>query len=211
MSRPERLVLVTGTGTEIGKTWWTAATARDLRNRGVAVAARKPTQSFAPDDESTDAELLGAATGEDPETVCPHHRWYPTPMAPPMAADVLGAPPFEIADLAAELTWPAGCAVGFVESVGGPLSPLAADGDTVDLADALTPTLTVLVADAGLGTVNDVRLCAGVLGTPLLVALNHFEADADLHRRNRAWLAERYDVVVDPAELANRLTARTGP
>ena len=43
------------------------------------------------------------ATGEQPHTVCPSHRWLPVPMAPPMAAHALGLPPFSIDDLATEL------------------------------------------------------------------------------------------------------------
>ncbi|MBV8560261.1 MAG: AAA family ATPase, partial [Acidimicrobiia bacterium] len=56
--RPERLVLVAGTGTEVGKTWVAARLAEALRARGTRVAARKPAQSFAPDEGPTDAEAL---------------------------------------------------------------------------------------------------------------------------------------------------------
>ena len=87
MSRPERVILVTGTGIEVGKTWVTVELARRLRADGVEVAARKPAQSFAPEDTMTDASLLGEATGESAATVCPPRRWYPMPLAPPMAAD----------------------------------------------------------------------------------------------------------------------------
>ena len=130
--------------------------------RGVAVAVRKPAQSYAPDElGSTDAELLGRASGEPAETVCPTHRWYPIPMAPPMAADALGSPPFTIADLVGELrTGARPTAITIVEGAGGPRSPLAADGDSVDLAVAIGATVVVLVAAAGLGTINAVRLCA---------------------------------------------------
>ena len=38
-ARPERLVLVTGTGTEVGKTWVACRLARALRGRGLIVAA----------------------------------------------------------------------------------------------------------------------------------------------------------------------------
>ena len=37
-----KLVIVSGTATEVGKTWVGAALARELRGRGVTVAARKP-------------------------------------------------------------------------------------------------------------------------------------------------------------------------
>jgi len=101
------LVVCTGTATEIGKTWVGAATLRALRDRGLSVAARKPVQSYEIGDPTTDAAELAAATGEAVDMVCPAHRIYEVPMAPPMAADVLGRPSFTIEDLAAEITWPA--------------------------------------------------------------------------------------------------------
>jgi dethiobiotin synthetase len=209
--RPRLLVLVTGTATEIGKTWFGAATAHALRARGLHVAARKPVQS-GDAGSATDAELLAAATDADPARVCPPHRTYAIAWAPPMAADELGLPPFSIDDLVAETTWDPGTDVGLVEGVGGPRSPLASDGDTVDLAHALDPDLVVLVADAGLGTVNAVRLSAGAFtGRPLEVALNRFARDP-LHERNRHHLStvDRLDVVTSPAELAERLVTALG-
>lgn len=125
-------------------------------------------------------------------------------MAPPMAAEVLGRPPFTIEDLVAEVRWPADMAdVGLVETAGGLRSPLAADGDCLDLCAALRPDVVVLVADAGLGTINAVRLTFDVLGpaldpspTSLVVVLNRYDADMDLHRRNREWLQGRDGLTV---------------
>ena len=98
VNRPERLVLVVGTGTEVGKTWVACRLARALRRRGLIVAARKPAQSYDPADDlaDTDAALLAHATGDPPAVVCPQPRWYPAAMAPPMAAEALGRPPFTI-------------------------------------------------------------------------------------------------------------------
>ena len=86
--RPKRVIVVAGTGTEVGKTFVGAAIALELMSQRRTVVARKPAQSFDPDDQSTDAAVLGAATSEDAEVICPPHRWYPIPMAPPMAAAV---------------------------------------------------------------------------------------------------------------------------
>jgi dethiobiotin synthetase len=209
MTRPRRLVVVTGTGTEIGKTWVAARLAESLVAAGRSVAARKPAQSFARGDRTTDADVLAAATGEAPSTVCPPDRWYEVAMAPPMAAVVLGRPPFTIADLAAELTWVESTDVGLVEGAGGPRSPLASDGDTVDLAALLAPDLVVLVADAGLGTINAVRLSVAPFAdiAPACVVLNRYDPTDDLHARNREWLATHagIDVVVDVLELALRI------
>jgi dethiobiotin synthetase len=210
------VALVTGTGTEVGKTWWARATLDLLRAEGVPVAARKPAQSYAPDElGETDAELLARASGEDPETVCPAHRWYAVPMAPPMAADVLGLPRFTIGDLAREIVAAPDAAVTLVEGAGGPWSPLAADGDTVSLGRAIGADTVVLVAPAGLGTINAVRLSAApfapdAAGAPdLVVALNRFDGADDLHRRNHGWLAAAgFRLVTEPAELAEALRAR---
>lgn len=203
------IVGVTGTGTEVGKTWVTAALAAELHRRGCTVAARKPVQSFASHDrlESRDASVLAAATGELPTDVCPQHRSYEEPMAPPMAAAALGRPRFTLADLVTELTWPS-VDIALVETVGGVRSPIADDGDCAQLLRALAPRLVIIVADAGLGTINLVRLSANALnGLPLLVMLNRYEAGQDLHRRNRAWLVERdgLDVAVTVEQVVEHV------
>ena len=187
-SRPDRVILVLGTATGVGKTWVAAALARALRTGGTAVAARKPVQSFDRLGGATDAELLAGATGEAAVDVCPRHRWYEAPMAPPLAARALGRDPFTLADLLGELRWPPGAAVGLVEGAGGPRSPLAADADNVALVAALRPDAVVLVADAGLGAINAVRLAAGALPHPPVVLLNRYAADDPVHAGNRAWL-----------------------
>jgi dethiobiotin synthetase len=211
------IVVVTGTGTDVGKTWFTAATIEVLRAAGHGVSARKPVQSFAPGDEgATDADVLARASGEDPMAVCPTHRWLPMPVAPPMSAAALGLPPFTIANLADEVKTAAPTAatdaggIVFVEGAGGARSPLADDGDTVALAHALAADRIVIVADAGLGTINAVRLTVAALSswTPV-VALNRFDDHHPLHRANREWLSDRdgYCVVTSPAALGAELTA----
>lgn len=206
--RPDRLVVVAGTATEVGKTYVGAAVARSWRAQGLRVAARKPVQSYEAGTpaSATDAGILAGATGEHPADVCPDHRWYPVPMAPPMAADVLARPPFTLADLVAETVWPdhgGRVDVGLVEGVGGPRSPLASDGDTVGLANALAADRVLLVADAGLGTINAVRLSAAAFGpVRVTVFMNRYDPADDLHDRNRRWLLQDgFAVVVDVDDL----------
>ena len=130
-------------------------------------------------------------------------------MAPPMAADALGRPTIKIADLAAEVTFPGGVDVGLVETAGGVRSPLAHDGDTVNLVGRLEPDAAVLVADAGLGTINAVLLSFAALAPlPVHVILNRFDAGSELHVANRTWLSERFglDVSVDIDSLADRIS-----
>jgi dethiobiotin synthetase len=203
------IVLVTGTGTEVGKTWVTTTVTRRLRARGVRVRIRKPVQSFDPDDASTDAHVLGEAAAEPAEVVCPSHRWLPMAMAPPIAAELLDRPSFTIAELAGELP-PDDGGVLFVEGAGGVRSPLACDGDTVSLAAACRPTLVVLVADAELGTINLVRLSVDALAShSVVVYLNRFDDDDIVHARNRDWLEARdgLEVVADPDALAHHMLA----
>jgi dethiobiotin synthetase len=212
--RPDRIVIVVGTGTDVGKTWVACALIGRLRSEGLSVLARKPAQSFDPVDaaaERTDAHLLGGASNEDPERVTPPHRWYPLPLAPPMAADGLGRPRFGIADLVDELEarWDGHARIGIVETAGGLRSPIADDGDCLAFAKAVGSTDVVLVADAGLGAINAVRLATGALSALPLVLLNRFDPASahGIHVRNAAWLRERdgLDVVTDVDALATRL------
>jgi dethiobiotin synthetase len=182
----------------------------------VTVGARKPAQSFEPGDPRTDAHVLADATGEPVTRVCPEHRWYDVAMAPPMAAEVLGRPSFAITDLVDELVWPDPVpSVGLVESAGGVRSPLAEDGDTVDLVEVVQPEQLVVVADAGLGTISNVRLTIEALSraardAEVVVVLNRYDDRAELHRRNLEWLSSRdgFDVVTSTAALAQRVRAR---
>ncbi len=220
MTRPSTLVAVAGTGTEVGKTWVAAAVCARLRAAGTGVAARKPAQSFEPDDppSGTDAALLGDATGEPAERVCPPHRWYPVAMAPPMAADALGLPPLRVHELLDEIgsSWPDPAVdVGLVELAGGPWSPITHDADGIDLTAAIGPDVVVLVADAGLGTLNAVRPAFTTLAAiaPVIVVLNRFDEHDDLHRRNRSWLVDRegIDVVVGIERLCRTLSGWPAP
>lgn len=206
---PDLTVVVSGTTTAIGKTWVTARVVEELRTQGVAVSAHKPVQSFDRGERCTDADILGNATGTEPRAVCPSHRWYPRAMAPPMAAAALGLPPFSVADIMMELRLPPrGIAV--IEGVGGPRSPLADDGDTVALAEAVDSDLVMVVADAELGTINSVLLSAAAF-TPrhVVVALNRFSADNPLHTRNLAWLRVQagLEVLTHPKQVASLLVS----
>ncbi len=223
---PARVVVVVGTSTDVGKTWVTARLLRVLRAQGVTVAARKLAQSHAPEDdpETFDAAVLGAAGGERPDAVCPLHRWYPAPMAPPMAAQALGRPGFTIADLLGELRWPERAEpldVGLVETAGGLRSPQADDGDARSVVSLLDPAGTIVVADAGLGAINAVLLTTDALvaaapegtGPPICVVLNRFDVEADLHRRTRHWLEARAGLLVAtmPGEEASVARWILGP
>lgn len=209
MSTPRLVVMIVGTDTEVGKTWVASELLHDLRTNGLRVAARKPAQSFDPADDTTDADVLAAASGEQPLDVCPEHRWYPIALAPPMAADALGRPAFSVHDLARELSWNDETAVGVVETAGGVRSPLAHDGDAIALIELARPDVVVVVADAELGTINRVRLTVDAVRQanhdgPAAVFLNRFDPHDDLHQHNRRWLDEQdgFTVLTSVPELS---------
>jgi dethiobiotin synthetase len=200
-------IVVTGTDTAVGKTWLTVELALELRQRDIAVAIRKPVQSFDSTDRTTDADILAEASGEDPIVVCPGHRRYALAMAPPMAADAIGSPPFKVDELVQELAL-SNNGVTLVEGVGGARSPLAHDGDTVDLARLLEADAVVVVAHSGLGALNSVRLVADTLEDfDTFVYLNRFTPADALHAANKAWLTDvdGFDVSTNPSELLSHL------
>src|SRR4051794_37440983 len=206
------LVVVTGTGTDVGKTYVTAATIATLRAAGAQVQAWKPVQSYAREElGNTDAEVLARAVGRKPHEVCPRHRWLAMPMAPPIANAALEGPPFTIANLAAEFRFEASCDFVFVEGAGGVRSPLADDGDTLSLCDALRPDAVVVIAHPRPGTINDTRLTVGALALyPVVVVLNRYDESDQVQRANLLWLRARdgFEVVLDSDELAVALTRR---
>jgi len=192
---------VAGTGTDVGKTWVSARLLATLRAAGSTVAARKPAQSFdtADDPAGFDSAILAAASGETSETVCHPSRWYEIAMAPPMAADALGRGRLIVAELVEELGWTEPPVdVGLVETAGGVRSPQGHDGDVVTLAHMLAPDIVLLVADAGLGTLNSVRLSVDALpdAAPVVVVLNRYDEGNDLHVRNRRWLTQEDGLAV---------------
>ena len=52
------IIAIAGTGTDVGKTFVTAALARALRGRGFSVVARKPVLSYAPGDAGSNLHTL---------------------------------------------------------------------------------------------------------------------------------------------------------
>ncbi|MCB1272417.1 MAG: dethiobiotin synthase [Microthrixaceae bacterium] len=206
-------VVVLGTATEVGKTWVASRMVTGFRRMGLEVAVRKPVQSYDPDsDEPTDSAVLAAASGEPESDVCAEQMCFEVPMAPPMAAEVLGRRAPYLEEHTATMT-SRRCDLTLVETVGGVLSPIAADAHSAAFANSLQPTVAVLVADAGLGVIDSVRKSMLAL-SPLspLVYLNRFDPNDELHRLNRRWLSERdrietwvdMDEFVDAVLVASR-------
>lgn len=160
-----RGVFVTGTDTEVGKTWVSAAICRTLREEGVAVRACKPVLSGTEEPGPADHEVLAEATRQDPEVVSPV-RFAPA-VSPELAARRAGTPLDPEALVAAVFTAAAGGEAVVVEGVGGFLVPLADGVDVRSLAAALRLPV-VVVARPGLGTINHTLLTVAAVRAALL-------------------------------------------
>lgn len=161
-----RVVVVTGTGTDIGKTVVTAALAAAATAAGRRVAAVKPAQTGVgpgePGDLAVVQALGGAATVLEPVRL-------PEPLAPDTAARRAGVALPSVADTAARIgQLTVDHDVVLVEGAGGLLVRLDGDGGTIgDLALAVrsagVPVAVVVVVAAGLGTLNHTELTVEAL------------------------------------------------
>ncbi|MFF4575593.1 dethiobiotin synthase [Streptomyces sp. NPDC001410] len=156
------VLVITGTGTEVGKTVTTAAVAAAALAAGQSVAVLKAAQTGVRPDERGDADevarLVGAVTAVELAR-------YPEPLAPGTAARRAGmAPvhPYEVAEAAAKLATEHDLVL--VEGAGGLLVRFDAAGGTLADAARLLNAPVLVVASAGLGTLNTTELTARELG-----------------------------------------------
>jgi dethiobiotin synthetase len=154
-------VLVTGTGSGVGKTWVTRALARTLLRAGRRVIAVKPIEvGCDASSESPDGELLATATGqEEPRTALVR---YGEPLPPALAAERHGDPA-DIDVLLLQLEPLRSLAdVILMEGTGGLLEPITWEWNAVELARSLGAGALVVGTDR-LGTINHTLLTLGAL------------------------------------------------
>ncbi|MDQ0759000.1 dethiobiotin synthase [Streptomyces canus] len=152
------VLVITGTGTEVGKTVATAAVAAAALAAGRTVAVLKAAQTGVRPDEPGDADevarLAGAVTKAEVAR-------YPEPLAPATAARRAGLKPVrphEVAEAAAELATEHDLVL--VEGAGGLLVRFDHEGGTLAHAAELLRAPVLVVASAGLGTLNTTELTA---------------------------------------------------
>lgn len=156
-------MIVTGTGTGVGKTVVTAAVAALAAAAGEHVVVLKPAQTGiepgAPGDLADVTRLTGLAVATR------ELARYPEPLAPATAARRSGLPPLRVADIAAAVTdiGGSGADLLLVEGAGGLLVRLNDDGETLADVAATTASPVLVVASAGLGVLNTAALTAEVL------------------------------------------------
>ena len=161
-----RVLVMTGTDTEVGKTLVTRAVAAGLAARGRSVVAIKPVESGCNDTEQEDGRRLATATGQSAPTEALVR--LTTPVAPPIAADAEGVALDASAWLATIREHRGGNDVVLVEGAGGLLSPLTWDATILDMACDLEAEMIVVVANR-LGCINHAAMTVSCIRSRGLV------------------------------------------
>ncbi|MEU9289562.1 dethiobiotin synthase [Streptomyces sp. NPDC048275] len=179
------VLVITGTGTEVGKTVTTAAVAATALAAGRSVAVLKPAQTGVRPHERGDADEVARLAGA--VTTLELAR-YPEPLAPATAArraSLAPVRPHEVAEAAAKLATDHDLVL--IEGAGGLLVRFDDEGGTLADAARLLEAPVLVVASAGLGTLNATELTAGELRRRGLdftgVVIGSWPDDADLASR----------------------------
>lgn len=190
-------LFVTGTGTDVGKTYVTGLILKKLRENSLSAAyykaamsgnVRRPDNTLIPGDALWVKQVSGI--DQSIEEMCPFV--YENALSPHLAARQEGKP-IELNQVLQGLEEVRRRhSYVTVEGSGGILCPLRFDGEELWLADVIRicGLGCVLVADAGLGTINAVGLTTFYLkeqGIPLRgIIFNRFQAGNLLHEDNAA-------------------------
>lgn len=224
-----RGLFITGTGTNVGKTYVASLIARELRAAGHRVGVYKPAasgcQACADDGEliSDDAMALWQAAGQPGllADVCPQR--FAAPLAPHLAARAEGKQIDRSLLRAGLATWCDSSDIVLVEGAGGLMSPLTDDEYVADLAYDFGWPLLIVSANE-LGTIHStlatlivaatfregLEVAGVVLNDPLPARDASGDSNLDELRRrcvapvlgSVAWHAPRIDPAVDWWELA---------
>jgi len=224
---PETGLFISGTDTEVGKTYVACLIARTLVAMGHRVGVYKPVASGGVATDAgvvaEDALQLWEAAGRpaDLNAVCP--QVFAAPIAPPQAAEVEGRTVDRTLLHAGLSAWRDLCDVVVVEGAGGLMSPISSEDYNATLAAAFGYPL-VIVAPNRLGVINhtlQTLITAAAFGEGLATAgivLNHVDEVPDPSvRTNRielqhrcvppllaevSWQAKDFDIPLDWFALA---------
>lgn len=179
-------LVVSGTGTGVGKTVVTAAVAALAAARGAGVAVVKPAQTGVTPGEDGDLDVVRRLAGV---TDLHEYARFADPLSPAAAARRVGRAPVDLRDVAArvsELTLSRRLVL--IEGAGGLLVRYDEEGTTIaDLAHILRAPVLV-VTEPGLGTLNHAALTLEAMahrGLELAgVVIGSWPADPDLACRS---------------------------
>ncbi len=153
-----RTLFVSGSDTNVGKTWVVASLAQHLSAQGALVQVVKPIESGVCDGAKSDvSQVLERCTGGLVKGYT--LRSYSMPIAPVAAAEFEGEEldfseiESSISRLPADVDW------RIIEGAGSLATPLSKDGrDWLDLAVALNVHALVLVVEDRVGAIGQARL-----------------------------------------------------
>jgi dethiobiotin synthetase len=168
-------ILITGTGSGVGKTWVGQALAQALRSAGKRIVSLKPVEigCSGPPGDREDGVLLARATGQSQ----PAHAIFRLPeLVPPTLSSDRSGITIDFDGLVSKIErYGENAEFLLIEGMGGLLAPLTWEWNMVDVARALGACALVVGVDQ-LGTINHTLLtlsalelagvpCAGVVLT----------------------------------------------
>ena len=199
-----KTLLVTGTDTDVGKTWVSCVLLRSLKKAGVRVGAYKPVCSGAIVDADgscswNDVEMLAEASGwpNNKQTICP--QTFQAAVAPNIAAKMEGKAVDDKQLLEGSHAWR--CLADFllVEGAGGLLCPLSDSTTVAELAVELDAPIVIVAANR-LGMINHTLLTVevakqrGLRIAAIIVNDTNASADDESRKSNQLqlqhWLPE---------------------
>lgn len=200
-------LFITGTGTDIGKTYVTALLLKKLHEGGFDAAyfkaamsgnERRADGSLIPGDAAHVKSISGIAQGLD--EMCPYV--YETAVSPHLAARLEGSPVELERVMAAYKSASEKHDIVIAEGSGGIVCPIRFDEKKLLLEDIVRalelPCL--VVADAGLGTINHVVLTVEYLRARGFevrgIILNNYKKGDVLHEDNKVMCAHLTDIPV---------------
>ena len=202
-----RGLFITGTGTDVGKTYVTALIVRRLCEAGYRAAYFKAAVSG--NDRGTNGNLISgdaqwvrqiSGTPQPLETMCPYI--YETAVSPHLASRLEGNP---VSLERVRMCYEQVCALHdyvTVEGSGGIVCPIRYDSQHILLEDIVKALQLpcLIVADAGLGTINHVVLTAEYLKNRNIpvqgIILNHFHPGDTMEEDNRFMCTELTGITV---------------
>ena len=173
-------IFVTGTGTDVGKTYVTALIVKKLADAGIHAGYYKAALSGAESIEESDAGYVKKIAGITQEDSSLLSYLYQNAVSPHLAARIEGNPvdtetvKADFDRVKKEFDYVT------VEGSGGILCPICFDEAKIQLEDVVKELhlSSILIADAGLGTINSVVLTAEYMkthGLPLKgIIFNHY-------------------------------------
>lgn len=191
-----KALFITGTGTDVGKTYAAGLITKKLSQSGVSAAYYKAAVSG--NNRDGDGRLIPgdalyvktvSGIGQPLDQMCPYV--YEHAVSPHLAARIEGKPVRMDRVLALFRELCGSYEYVTMEGSGGILCPIRFDGTEIWLADIVKACGAgcLLVADAGLGAINAAGLTAFYIkkmGIPLKgIILNHFRPGDGLHEDNR--------------------------